>query len=81
MKRGELRVGSGDAPRTNAQIYREQMATDEGLAEFLMAAHDCEIHIPFCRSDVVCTGEDDPKSEACKACMMAWLQQIAEVRP
>ena len=36
--------------RTNAQRYREQLATDEGLAEFMMKAHDGEVHIPFCQN-------------------------------
>ena len=64
--------------RTNAQRYREQLATDEGLTEFLMKAHDGEVNIPFCRSDVACKGENDPMGERCKACMMAYLNSPAE---
>ncbi len=65
--------------RTNAQRYREQLATDEGLAEFLMKAHDCEIHIPFCHGKGPCEGFDiDPKGEGCQACMMAYLNSPAE---
>ncbi len=63
---------------TNLEKYRAQLATDVGLAVFLMKAHDGEIHIPFCRSDVVCEGEHDPMGEGCKACMMAWLKKPAE---
>lgn len=64
--------------RTNAQRYREQLATDEGLAEFLMKAHDGEVHIPFCRSDVVCKGENDPMGEGCRECMIQWLRKPYE---
>lgn len=65
------------ANETNAQRYRAQLATDEGLAVFLMQANDGEVHIPFCQSDVVCAGEHDPMGEACRACMMAWLNKTA----
>ena len=65
--------------RTNAQRYREQLATDEGLAEFLMKAHDGEVHIPFCRNKGPCEWDDiEPMGEGCQACMMAYLNSPAE---
>lgn len=67
------------ANETNAQRYRAQLATDEGLAVFLMQAHDGEVHIPFCRPENPCACDDiDPMGEACRACMMAWLNKTAE---
>ena len=65
--------------RTNAQRYREQLATDEGLAEFLMKAHDGEVHIPFCQNRGPCEWDDiEPMGEGCQACMMAYLNSPAE---
>jgi hypothetical protein len=65
-------------PMTNAQAFRQQVSTEEGLVTFLMKAHDGEINIPFCRSDVVCKGEDDPMGEGCRECMMQWLRKPYE---
>lgn len=59
--------------RTNAQRYREQLATDEGLAEFLMKAHDNEIYIPFCKNEDPCEWP-----EGCQACMRQWLRKPYE---
>lgn len=65
--------------KTNAERYRAQLATDEGLAEFLMKAHDGEVHIPFCQNKGPCALDDiDPMGEGCKACMMEWLNKAAE---
>ena len=65
-------------PMTNEDHFRDAISTEEGLVTFLMKAHDGEINIPFCRSDVVCKGEDDPMGEGCRACMMAYLNSPAE---
>ena len=65
--------------QTNAEKYREQLTTDEGLAEFLMKAHDGEIHIPFCQNKGPCEWDDiEPMGEGCQACMMAYLNSPAE---
>ena len=66
-------------PMTNLEKYRKQLATDEGLAEFLMKAHDGEIHIPFCQNKGPCEWDDiEPMGEGCQACMMAYLNGPAE---
>lgn len=75
----EIKQEQESKQRTNAERYREQLATDEGLAEFLMKAHDGEIHIPFCQDKGPCALDDiDPMGEGCKACMMEWLNKPAE---
>jgi hypothetical protein len=35
---------------TNADHFREQISTDDGLAKFLMKVHDDGIYIPFCQN-------------------------------
>lgn len=66
--------------KTNADRIRAM--TDEELAKFLIKAHDCEVHIPFCQNKPECNemldaGVDIPP-ENCEACMMAWLHRPAE---
>ena len=61
---------------TNAERIRTM--SDEELAKFLMEAHDCELHIPFCREkrecdELLCNGYIP--EENCMACMVAWLKQ------
>ena len=65
-------------PMTNADHLREAISTEEGLVTFLMKAHDGEINIPFCRSDVFCKGEDDPMGQGCRECMRQWLRKPYE---
>ena len=52
---------------------RFKAMTDEQLAKFLMDAHDCVLHVPFCQDKQECCDNlDDIKEENCMACMMAW---------
>lgn len=79
MEYHEVKQEQERKQRTNAQRYREQLATDEGLVEFLMKAHDGEIHIPFCQNKGPCEWDDiEPMGEGCQACMMAYLNSPAE---
>ena len=65
-------------PMTNLDRFRAM--TDKEVARFLMAAHDCEVHIPFCKSKVECYDElENGISPArCIVCMMEWLKKPME---
>ena len=62
---------------TNLERFRAM--DDKQVARFLMAAHDYEVHIPFCQNLVDCTDDLDGITPArCIVCMMEWLQQPVE---
>lgn len=73
-------VGWASAPKrpiTNADKFRAM--TDMELAKFLMQAHDCELHIPFCKNkQECCYNLDDISDTMCMVCMMEWLSKEAE---
>ena len=55
--------------------------TDEQLRDFLMKAHDGELYIPFCTNKQECCEALDSGTipdEACRQCMMEWLQKPSE---
>jgi hypothetical protein len=54
--------------------------TEKELARFLMAAHDCELHIPFCKNRGECMDEleNGITPARCIVCMMEWLEQPVE---
>lgn len=55
---------------------RIRAMSDEELAKFLMKAHDCELHIPFCTNKPECHDDldnGDIPEERCLKCMMDWL--------
>lgn len=67
---------------TNADHLRLQISTEDGLAKFLMNAHDGDMFIPFCKDmykQKECFDEienlDDKK---CMECMKAWLRKPYE---
>lgn len=64
---------------TNLEKIRAM--TDKELARFLMAAHDCEVHIPFCQNKDDCFDklEDGISPARCIVCMMEWLNKPMEV--
>lgn len=64
---------------TNLEKFRAM--TDKEFARFLMAAHDCEVHIPFCQNKQECMDElENGISPArCIVCMMEWLNKPVEV--
>lgn len=67
----------GKVPKTNADRFRAM--SDEELAEYLMRAHDCELHIPFCQNKEECWDDMlDIPPENCLACMLEWLRKEAE---
>ena len=59
---------------TNADRFRAM--SDMELAKFLIKAHDCELHIPFCQEKQECCDDlEGIQDESCLACMMAWLNR------
>lgn len=70
------KFGLGD-PMTNLDRFR---AMDEKeIARFLMAAHDCEVHIPFCKNKEKCCDDLDSITPVqCIVCMMEWLNKPME---
>lgn len=62
---------------TNLERFRAM--TDKEVARFLMAAHDCELHIPFCQNHTDCCDDLDGITPArCIVCMMEWLNSPME---
>jgi hypothetical protein len=49
--------------------------SDKEIARFLMAAHDCEVHIPFCKEECCDYLEDGITPARCIVCMMEWLNK------
>ena len=63
---------------TNLERFRAM--TDKEIARFLMAGHDCEVHIPFCQNKETCCDDLDGITTAqCMVCMMEWLNKPMEV--
>lgn len=65
---------------TNADRIRTM--SEKELARFLVSAHDCELHIPFCQNrdgcgDALDRGED--LEEQCLRCMIDWLNKVEEL--
>lgn len=59
---------------TNLERFRAM--DDKEIARFLMAAHDCEVNIPFCQNKSKCFDDMDGITPAqCIVCMMEYLQQ------
>lgn len=64
-------------PMTNADHIRAM--NDKELAKFMMAAHDCELHIQFCQNKERCMDDMDGITPAqCIVCMMEWLNKPKE---
>lgn len=62
---------------TNIERFRAM--TDKEIARFLMAAHDCEVHIPFCQNKAKCMDDMDGITPAqCIVCMLEWLEKPME---
>lgn len=63
---------------TNLERFRAM--TDKEVARFLMAAHDCEVNIPFCQNKDKCFDELDNgiSPVRCIVCMMEWLNKPVE---
>ena len=75
--RPKVRVG-GDA-MTKGDNIRRMLATDEGIADFLME-HGIENIISFCRCKPECNIWLDTKKEGipeewCKQCLVEWLKE------
>ena len=68
-------------PMTNADRIRAM--SDEELMETLYPLTDIEKTAPFCKGLQECVGmlanDEDIPDEKCKACLLKWLQQPAEV--
>ena len=66
-------------PMTNAQVFRQQFSTEDGLAKFLMKVHDEGIYIPFCQNKKECWDECPAiLDEKCIECMKTWLRKPYE---
>jgi hypothetical protein len=66
---------------TNADHFREQISTEDGLAKLLMKVHDDGIYIPFCQNKEECwdlIDENGVPEEKCMECMMQWLRKPYE---
>jgi hypothetical protein len=62
---------------TNLERFRAM--DDKEVARFLMAAHDCEVHIPFCQNKEKCCDDLDSITPVqCIVCMMEWLNKPME---
>jgi len=65
-------------PMTNLERFRAM--TDKEIARMLMAAHDCEVHIPFCQNKESCHDDLDNgiTPVRCICCMLEWLNKPME---
>jgi hypothetical protein len=63
---------------TNLEKFRAM--NDKEFARFLMAVHDCEVHIPFCQNKNICFDNlaDGISPVRCIVCMMEWLNKPVE---
>lgn len=63
---------------TNLEKFRAM--DDKEVARLLMAAYDCEIHIPFCQNKGCCIDELDNgiSPVRCMVCMLEWLNKPVE---
>jgi hypothetical protein len=67
-------------PMTNEDHFRDAISTEDGLAKFLMVAHDAQIiTIKFCQNKKECWDECPAiLDEKCMECMKEWMKKPYE---